>query len=68
MKLHDLVNDIETRAVAAGLNVTELCRRADIARSTFTRWKKGQPPSTRLLAHLEKVVITAERQSKRRAA
>ncbi len=32
---------IERRARAAGLSLNELCRKAEIARSTFTRWKAG---------------------------
>lgn len=32
---------VETRARAAGLSLNELCRKAEIARSTFTKWKAG---------------------------
>lgn len=34
--------DIEARARAAGLSMPEVCKRADIAVSTFWRWKAGK--------------------------
>jgi transcriptional regulator with XRE-family HTH domain len=34
--------DIEARARSAGLSMAEVCRRADIAQSTFQRWKTGE--------------------------
>jgi predicted transcriptional regulator len=35
-------NDIELAAAEAGINVMELCRRANIAHTTFYRWKAGK--------------------------
>lgn len=32
------LNDLKTKAEAAGTNLTELCRRAGVARSTPQRW------------------------------
>lgn len=37
----DLIEQIENRASAVGMSVNELCKRARVARSTFTRWKAG---------------------------
>lgn len=33
---------VEAMALDAGLTITEACRRANVARSTFTRWKAGE--------------------------
>lgn len=38
--------DIETRAQAAGLSIADVCKRADIALSTFYRWKAGKTAPT----------------------
>lgn len=38
--------DIETLAWKAGLSMAEVCRRAGIAQSTFTRWKAGKTEPT----------------------
>lgn len=35
-------SEIEARAAAAGMSLTDLCRGADIALSTFYRWKNGK--------------------------
>jgi transcriptional regulator with XRE-family HTH domain len=37
---------IEAMARAAGLTMTEVCRRAGLAQSTFTRWKAGKTAPT----------------------
>ncbi len=36
----DLIDRLETRARGLGLSMTALCRRADLAPSTFFRWKR----------------------------
>lgn len=38
--------DIEAKASAVGLTMAEVCRRAGIAHSTFTRWKAGRTEPT----------------------
>jgi transcriptional regulator with XRE-family HTH domain len=38
--------DIEALAWRAGLSMAEVCRRAGIAQSTFTRWKAGRTEPT----------------------
>lgn len=41
MDAQAMAADLETRAKAAGLNITKVCEQANVARSTFTRWKRG---------------------------
>lgn len=38
--------DVEAKARAAGLSITDVCKRADIAQSTFSRWKAGKTSPT----------------------
>lgn len=38
--------DIEQLGADAGLSVADICRRAGIAHSTFTRWRKGDTEPT----------------------
>lgn len=42
--MHDLLSPAEVERLAgeAGLSMAEVCRRAGIAQSTFTRWKAGR--------------------------
>lgn len=47
------ISDLEAQAATAGITITELCRRADVARSTWTRWKSGDTtPTGRILGRL----------------
>jgi transcriptional regulator with XRE-family HTH domain len=39
-------SEIEAEAAAAGLSMAEVCRRAGVAQSTFTRWKSGKTEPT----------------------
>ena len=53
MHISNPVQQIEARAQQAGLSVTELCHKAGVARSTFTRWKAGTTsPTQRILKRL----------------
>ncbi len=53
MHIANPVQQIEARATQAGLSVTELCQKAGVARSTFTRWKAGTTsPTQRILKRL----------------
>lgn len=45
-------NEIEAAAIAKGLSVAALCRRADIDQSAFTRWKAGKTPSGRVIQRM----------------
>jgi predicted transcriptional regulator len=46
--MHQLLTpqEIESRAAQAGRTMTEVCRKAGVAPSTFTRWKAGQTEPT----------------------
>tara|TARA_R110002126_G_scaffold2345_11_gene13523 strand:+ start:439 stop:726 length:288 start_codon:yes stop_codon:yes gene_type:complete len=39
-------HQIEAHATAAGLSMAEVCRRAQVATSTFSRWKSGKTEPT----------------------
>lgn len=50
---------IEERARMAGMSLAEVCRRANIAQSTFTRWKAGV--SEPRLAIYRRLLLATER-------
>ena len=53
--------DIEAKARSAGLTIAEVCRRAEIAQSTFWRWKHGATqPSIGVYGRLCSVIQSAE--------
>lgn len=69
----ELIQKLEQRAAVLGLPINELCRRAKIRRSTFTRWKSDETQPTmrlyqRVLRVLEKAERAAERTTKGKAA
>lgn len=51
--------EIEAMAKQAGISVAEVCRRAGVAPSTFTRWKGGSVPSTRTYGSLVRAAENA---------
>ncbi len=58
----EYAHDIETRAKAAGLSIDELCKRAQIARSTFQRMKSGEvDPQVGTVNRLLEIVAEEER-------
>ena len=69
MDVPQVISQLEARAAKAGITINELCRRAEIARSTFTRMKAGDhSPNTRTLEKLETAVAAAEVQAQPKAA
>ena len=50
------VESIERKARAAGLNWTEVCKRAGVSRATPDRWRIAPPKSVSLMDQLETVV------------
>lgn len=42
MNIQNQISEIEERAKGFGLSINELCKRAGIDRSTFTKWKSGK--------------------------
>ena len=54
MRTGEFIEKIEARLSTAGKNVEDLCREAEIARSTWTRWKSGATsPTVRTLDAVE---------------
>lgn len=56
---------VADKAKAAGLSIPELCRGADIALSTFYRWKNGKNRPT--MDVYERLCRTVERAEKKAA-
>jgi transcriptional regulator with XRE-family HTH domain len=53
----DFITDLERRAKAKRLSIAEVCRRANVAPSTFARWKSGDSlPTIRVLRKIEDVI------------
>lgn len=53
---------VEVQAKAVGLTISEVCKRADIANSTFSRWKAGKTwPTLSVYQRIEAVLESAER-------
>lgn len=42
MDQQEIIADLEARARAAGLTITEACKRAGLHPTTFSRWKKSE--------------------------
>jgi hypothetical protein len=55
------LNDLEHRAHAVGLTLTDLCRESKVARATPDRWRKNLPKTIQNVCDLEAVVLKAER-------
>lgn len=71
MDQQTIVAEIEGRAKAAQLPIADICRRADVHPTTFSRWKKSarnpSPIGATLasLAKIDAVLKTAEVAAKR---
>ena len=50
------LNKLEADALQLGMNTSELCREAGIARSTPDRWRKTIPKTVQVLTALEEAV------------
>ena len=54
-----VVEDLEAQAHEAGKSISEVCRQAGVARSTFTRWKSGDnTPNIRTIQKILDVLNT----------
>lgn len=61
LKTEEIVAEIERRASALGLSISEISTRANLARSTFQRWKAGETdPTTPALRKIYEVLEGAE--------
>ncbi len=54
-----LVKSLKTRCAAAGTNITAICEKAGVSRSTIERWKKAPPQSIRILNAIEAAIEAA---------
>lgn len=57
------VEDIKTRATAAGTSITALCQATGIARATPDRWASRTPKTVMLVDELEKALSEVEQQA-----
>ena len=64
-----VVEDLEAQAREAGKSISEVCREAGVARSTFTRWKSGShEPNIRTLQKISDVLTAPTGQEPSKAA
>lgn len=54
------LDDLERRAHAVGLTLTDLCRESKVARATPDRWRKSLPKTIQNVCDLEAIVKDAE--------
>jgi transcriptional regulator with XRE-family HTH domain len=59
---HDVLKNYEQRAFAARVSMTDLCKRAGVAGSTITRWRKGKKPWAQTLFKLDQAIAQIERE------
>ncbi|NCE85273.1 hypothetical protein [Pseudomonas sp. Q1] len=58
------LDDMERRAHAVGLTLTDLCRESKVARATPDRWRKSLPKTIQNVCDLEAIVKNAEQTAK----
>lgn len=61
----DRLEAIETRAKAAGSNVTQICKKTGVARATYERWRHRAPQTIAKVDELEREVERLEREAGR---
>ena len=62
---HQILTDFEDRAKNLGLNFSKICRQADIAYSTYARWRKGITDPLRSAAKIDAVLRQHEERDNR---
>jgi transcriptional regulator with XRE-family HTH domain len=67
---NEIISEYERRALNARITITDLCARAGVAGSTFSRWRKGNRPWPQTLQKIDNALdeIEAERIAKEAAA
>lgn len=55
-QFHETMDALEADAKKHGLNLTAICKEAEISRATPDRWKKKPPKTIRLVAKMQQVV------------
>ena len=54
MDFNQWIADLEADAEARGISINKLCEEVNIARSTWTRWKRGDTmPALRTMQRIE---------------
>jgi hypothetical protein len=56
----DTLDKLEFDAKAAGSNLTEVCREAEISRTTPDRWRIKPPATVAIMAKLQRIVATKQ--------
>ena len=62
---HKILTDLEDRAQNLGLNFSKICRQADIAYSTYSRWRDGKTDPLRSISKIDAVLRHHEEQNNR---
>lgn len=72
MNQQEIIASLEARAKAAGLPIAEVCKRAGVHPTTFSRWKvtdRNPVPKGASLAKVERIArVISEVETKGRAA
>ena len=53
---NDTISKLESDAKAVGSNMTEICREAEVSRTTPDRWKANPPATVALVTKLQGIV------------
>ncbi|BCP56218.1 hypothetical protein K32_48350 [Kaistia sp. 32K] len=62
-EFHSRLDSIIERGKAAGLNLSDICKKAGVARATPDRWKAKAPKTIQVVDQLEAAVAKAEREA-----
>ncbi len=52
----NIVHSLNMKAVAAGTNLTAVCRKAGVNRMTISKWKSREPKTLTILRKLEQAI------------
>jgi hypothetical protein len=58
---YEYLDNLEHRAHAVGMTLTDLCRDSGVSRATPDRWRKSLPKTIQNVCDLEAIVKKAER-------
>lgn len=66
--MEDIVQSLKIECVKAGTNLTEVCRRAGVHRTTVERWEKKLPKSFTALQALQNAIAEIKREKEQPAS
>ena len=52
----NVFDDLLRKCQSAGTNLTQVCRQANVSRSTIERWKSREPKTISILRNLEAII------------